>query len=59
MKRVNPKSIKISDEIEKRPKWGLLSIFQFAEGPIHGKNEKVIINKIMINSMRFKILLVV
>ena len=32
MKRVKPKSIKISDEIEKRPKWGLLSIFLFAKG---------------------------
>ena len=28
MKRVNPKSIKISDEIEKRPKWGVIVIFQ-------------------------------
>ena len=32
IKRVNPKSIEISDEIEKRPKWGLLSIFLFVKG---------------------------
>ena len=32
VKRVNPKSIKISDEIEKRPKQGVIVIFGFAEG---------------------------
>ena len=31
MKKVNPKSIKISDEIEKRPKQGVIVIFRFSE----------------------------
>ncbi|WP_208642451.1 hypothetical protein, partial [Parabacteroides acidifaciens] len=32
VKKVNPKWIKISDEIEKRPKQGVIVIFGFAGG---------------------------
>ena len=41
MKRVNPKSIKISDEIEKRPKRGLLSFSLFVEGSKFGIFETI------------------